>query len=53
MGYNTDYVVDPEECLADNFSYVLAYGKSGKYGKGYPNPEIIEAIIEYLKFNRK
>ena len=51
FGTNTDYVVDPEECLADNFSYAMCYGAEGKNGEGYPNPEIIEGIIEYLKYH--
>lgn len=49
FGTNTGYVVDPEECLADNFSYAMCYGTEGKDGGGYPNPEIIEGIIGYLK----
>ncbi|MBP3871125.1 MAG: hypothetical protein J6E46_09135 [Faecalicoccus sp.] len=49
FGKNTDYVVDPEECMADNFSYALNYGMKGSKGEGYPNPEIIEGIIDYLK----
>ena len=48
FGTNTDYVVDPEECMADNFGYALAYGMDGPKGDGYPNPEIIEGIMEYL-----
>ena len=48
FGTNTDYVVDPEECMADNFGYALAYGMDGPNGDGYPNPEIIEGIMEYL-----
>ncbi len=44
MGENTDYVIAAEECLADNFSYAINYGVDG----GYPNPEIIEAIRDYL-----
>ena len=48
FGKNTSYVIDPEECLADNFSFALAYGLSGPGGNGYPNPEIIEAILDYL-----
>ena len=48
FGTNTGYVIDPEECMADNFSYAVMYGEKGADGKGYPNPEIIEAIIEYL-----
>lgn len=48
FGTNTDYVIDPEECMADNFSYALTYGMSGPDGKGYPNPEIIEGILEIL-----
>ena len=26
FGTNTDYVIDPEECMADNFGHTLAYG---------------------------
>ena len=48
FGTNTGYVIDPEECLADNFSYVVIYGEKGQGGNGYPNPEIIEAISKYL-----
>ena len=49
FGKNTGYVVDPEECMADNFSYALAFGMDGPDGKGYPTPEIIEGIIDYLR----
>ena len=49
FGTNTDYVVDPEECMADNFAYAMLYGMDGAEGKGYPNPEIIEGILSYLK----
>lgn len=49
FGRNTDYVVDPEECMADNFSYAMAFGLDGPNGDGYPNPEIIEAILAALK----
>lgn len=38
MGRNTDYVIDPEECIADNFAF-LANGITDK-----PNPEILERI---------
>ena len=48
FGTNTDYVIDPEECMADNFSFAMAYGEKGKDEKGYPNPEIIQGIIDYL-----
>ena len=48
-GTNTGYVTDPEECMADNFAYAMLYGMKGKDGKGYPNPEIIQGIIDYLK----
>ncbi len=49
FGTNTGYVTDPEECMADNFAYAMLYGMKGKDGKGYPNPEIIQGIIDYLK----
>ncbi len=48
FGTNTDYVVDPEECMADNFCFALCYGLDGLDGSGYPNPEIIEAILAWL-----
>jgi hypothetical protein len=49
FGTNTGYVTDPEECMADNFAYAMLYGMKGNDGKGYPNPEIIQGIIDYLK----
>ena len=49
FGKNTGYVVDPEECMADNFGYLLAYGMDGPDGKGYPNPEIITSVEDILK----
>lgn len=53
FGENTGYVIDPEECLADNFSYALLYGMDGPGGFGYPNPEIIEGILSYLQAERQ
>ena len=46
FGRNTDYVVDPEETLADNFSFAMIYGLDGKE---YETPEIIQAIDRLLK----
>ena len=46
FGKNTDYVIDPEECMADNFSFALTYGADGKE---YANPEIINEILDYLE----
>ena len=48
FGTNTGYVTDPEECMADNFSYAMLYGMDGKDGQGYPNPEIIQGIIDIV-----
>ena len=48
FGRNTDYVIDPEECMADNFSYALVYDLEGK---DYPNPEIVQGILDYLAGN--
>lgn len=48
LGENTEYTIDPEECMADNFAYLLAYDKEGPAGEGYRTPEIIEGIREYL-----
>lgn len=49
FGNNTDYVIDPEETLADNFSYTLLYDVDSR---DYKTPEIIEAIDAYLKGER-
>ena len=49
FGKNTDYVIDPEECMADNFSFAMHYGMDGPEGKGYSTPEIIEGIISTVK----
>jgi len=49
FGTNTGYVTDPEECMADNFADAMLYGSSGKEGHGYPDPEIIEGIIERMR----
>lgn len=49
LGRNTGYVIDPEECLADNFACALVYGMDGPDGEGYENPEIISGILDYLK----
>ena len=46
LGTNTTYTVDPEECMADNFAYAMLYGMKGKNGQGYPNPEIIQGVID-------
>lgn len=48
FGTNTHYVIDPEECMADNFSYAMLYGVEGKDGQGYPNPVIIQGIINIV-----
>lgn len=46
FGRNTGYVIDPEETLADNFSFLLTFGVDGM---DYATPGIIEAIDAYLK----
>ena len=57
FGKNTPYVIDPEECLADNFSFAVLNQEYEKYseckrnGLNFKNPEIIEKIINYLKNN--
>lgn len=49
VGINTQYFADPEEIMADNFSYAIMYGKNGIEGQPYGTPEIINKIINYLK----
>ena len=48
FGMNTDYVIDPEECMADNFALAMHYGLDGEEGEGYNSPEIIEGILKYV-----
>lgn len=48
FGTNTNYLTDPEECMADNFADAMQYGLKGPNGQGYPNPKIIEGIIDIL-----
>ena len=55
FGENTSYVIDPEECMADNFSYAILNEEYEKYLEckmtklNFRSPEIIEKIINYLK----
>ena len=49
FGENTGYVIDPEECMADNFSYAVIYGPEGPGGNGYPTQDIIDGIVDYLE----
>ncbi len=49
FGRNTNYVIDPEETLADNFSFIMTYGPAGYNGAAYNTPELIESIDAYLK----
>ena len=48
FGTNTGYVIDPEECMADNFAFAMLYGIDGQNKQGYPNPEIIQGIIDIV-----
>lgn len=51
FGKNTEYVTDPEECMADNFAYAMMFGIDGPDSEGYPSPEIIEGILAILNKN--
>ena len=48
LGTNNDYVKDPEEYMANNFADAMQYGIEGPNGEGYPNPEIIQGIIDIV-----
>ena len=48
FGTNTAYTIDPEECMADNFADAMQYGMDGKNSQGYPNPEIIRGVIDWV-----
>ena len=43
----------PEECLADNFSYAFLSEEEGFKYFNWPNPEILENIINILKAGDK
>ena len=43
VGKNTNYIINPEEIMADNFAFTL----NGK--DDLPNPEIIDEIRSYLR----
>ena len=45
FGKNTDYVIDPEEAMAENFGFLVGYGRDGK---NYETPQIIDAILAKL-----
>lgn len=47
FGKSTDYVTDPEEYLADCFSYAIIYGEKGPNGVPYDSKEISD-IYAYL-----
>lgn len=49
MGLNTGYVIDPEECLADNFYMAINGFTPTAEMPELPNPEIIEKILEVIK----
>lgn len=46
FGENTNYTIDPEECMADNFCYAMEFGLDGI---PYPTPAIPAAIIAALQ----
>ena len=47
VGRNTEYVISPEECLADNFSYAVVQGLHP--ATPYKSPQLIQNIITALK----
>lgn len=58
MGHNSDYLLAAEEYLADNFSYLIAYGLDGRYHfdrdqdrivvTPYPTPQLIRSMHNTL-----
>lgn len=49
VGKNTGYVINPEECLADNFAIAVLGFKPTVQMQELPNPEIIDKIKEVLR----
>ena len=47
VGLNTKYVIAPEECMADNFSYAVIRGINP--ATPYNSPQLIQNIITALK----
>ena len=35
--------------MADNFEYAMFYGMDSIDGQGYPNPEIIQGVIDIVR----
>lgn len=49
VGKNTDYIIHPDEILADNFAFLLTGTVAGNEGVGdIPDPEIPEAMGKVL-----
>ena len=46
FGRNTDYIIDPEETLADNFSFTILYGPDSAR---FPTPSILREIDRCLR----
>lgn len=52
VGHNTDYVIAAEECIADNFGFLIGYGFNGHYDfvdnkiqfVPYQSPQLIQNI---------
>ena len=42
VGRNTNYIIHPEEIMADNFSMAIMGRKTA------PNPEILESVLKYF-----
>ena len=50
VGENTYYLLAPEECMADNFSYAIVPTKPREQ---YKTPKLLKKIIKTLKKNKK
>jgi len=57
LGHNTDYVIAVEECMADNFAFLIAYGFNGHFDYvddmtqfiSYQTPQLIQNICKTLQ----
>ncbi|MBR5110828.1 MAG: hypothetical protein IK099_11615 [Clostridia bacterium] len=47
VGRNTTYVEDPEELMATSLAFAITHLDDGY--ESFPNPEILEGIVDYLK----
>lgn len=49
VGLNTQRIMDPEECLADNFALAVLCDREDLRGESLPDPELLDQMRRYLR----